>query len=113
MSMFERFLIAVARLFPDRNGTGEANTRREFLGSALRVGVGVATLQFLGIARPEGLYAALGCSGPGCLSCGPGTVLPDEECEDCKDDPPDPNYTYCSCCKTDAEEPQCCWSVRE
>lgn len=91
MWTFERFLVTIARLFPNGEGAGRASGRREFLGSALRVGMGLATLQFLGVARPDGLAAssaALSCSpepgdGPcvgcyGCNCCGASAPL---ECE--------------------------------
>jgi len=114
MSMFERFVIGVARFFPTTNEAGKVRTRRAFLDSTLKVGVGLATLQLLGITRPERLFAGEGpCEDPeGCSSCGPGAVPVDDDfCGHCSSSPPSGNWEYCSCCKTDEGEFHCCWST--
>ena len=47
-----------------------------------------------------------------CTGCSPGTnPLPDADCQECQDNPPHPDYLYCSCCEGVDEQAHCCWSV--
>lgn len=108
LTLFERFLITITRVFPTGTGTGKARSRREFLGSTLRVGVGLATLQFAALVRPEG---AMGASGV--LTCdplGPGPCGGCYGCECCESNV----FLECEPETGACEDPnKPCWSVGE